>query len=57
MTTKSFDLLTEAISMVQHDAPEVFDAIENANPYAPDVRRRFFRLASELSAKLEGGKK
>ncbi len=53
MTTRSFDLLVEAISMVRNDAPEVFDAIETANPYAPDVRRRFFRLASQLSLKLE----
>lgn len=53
MTTRSFDLLVEAISMVQNDAPEVFDAIETANPYAQDVRRRFFRLASELNLELE----
>jgi len=39
--------------MVQNDAPEVFDAIETANPYAPEVRRRFFRLASELNLELE----
>ena len=53
MTTRSFDLLVEAISLVQHDAPEVFEAIEKANPYAPDVRRRFFKLASELNLELE----
>ncbi|MGB3409330.1 MAG: prephenate dehydrogenase/arogenate dehydrogenase family protein [Jannaschia sp.] len=53
MTTKSFDLLSEAISMVQHDAPEVFEAIEKANPYAETVRRRFFDLAAGLSAELE----
>ncbi|MEO1160561.1 MAG: prephenate dehydrogenase [Pseudomonadota bacterium] len=53
MTTRSFDLLVQAISLVQHDAPEVFEAIEKANPYAPDVRRRFFRLASELNLELE----
>jgi len=52
MTTKSFDLLSEAISMVQHDAPEVFDAIENANPYAASVRRQFFDLAARLSVEL-----
>ena len=34
MTTKSFDLLLEAVNMVRHDAPEVFEAIESANPYA-----------------------
>ncbi|GFE67306.1 prephenate dehydrogenase [Litoreibacter roseus] len=53
MTTKSFDLLSEAISMVQHDAPEVFEAIEKANPYAETVRRRFFDLAASLSIELE----
>ncbi|SDX19579.1 prephenate dehydrogenase [Ruegeria halocynthiae] len=53
MTTKSFDLISEAISMVQHDAPEVFEAIENANPYAKEVRQRFFGLAFELSSNLE----
>ena len=53
MTTKSFDLLSEAISMVQHDAPEVFEAIEKANPYAEAVRRQFFDLAACLSVELE----
>ena len=53
MTTKSFDLLSEAISMVQHDAPEVFEAIEKANPYAETVRRQFFDLAASLSVELE----
>lgn len=53
MTTKSFDLLAEAISMVQHDAPEVFEAIEKANPYAETVRRRFFDLAAGLSVELD----
>ena len=57
MTTKSFDLLSEAISMVQHDAPEVFDAIEKANPYAEAVRRRFFDLAASLGLELEKGAK
>ncbi|CAA2104265.1 hypothetical protein MBUL_02620 [Methylobacterium bullatum] len=52
MTTKSFDLLMQAVGMVRHDAPEVFDAIERANPYAEDVRRRFFAHASRLEAEL-----
>ncbi|MGH0001278.1 hypothetical protein ACQU0X_14465 [Pseudovibrio ascidiaceicola] len=39
--------------MVQHDAPEVFEAIEKANPYAETVRRRFFDLAASLSEELE----
>lgn len=57
MTTRSFDLLVESISMVQNDAPEVFEAIENANPYAPNVRHQFFKLAYELNAVLNEGSK
>ncbi|WP_370320570.1 prephenate dehydrogenase/arogenate dehydrogenase family protein [Oricola sp.] len=52
MTTRSFDLLVEAVSMVRHDAPEVFEAIERSNPYSAEVRRRFFELAHELDAEL-----
>ncbi len=54
MTTRSFDLLMQGVAMVRHDAPEVFEAIEQANPYAREVRRRFFDLASKLDAELEG---
>lgn len=53
MTTRSFDLLVDAVSMVQHDAPEVFEAIETLNPYSRDVRRTFFELAHRLNADLE----
>jgi prephenate dehydrogenase len=55
-TTRSFDLLIEAISMVQNDAPEVFEAIEKANPYASGVRQQFVKLVSELDVKLDGEK-
>ncbi|WP_159590438.1 prephenate dehydrogenase/arogenate dehydrogenase family protein [Chelativorans xinjiangense] len=54
ITTRSFELLREAVEMVRHDAPEVFDAIERLNPYALEVRRRFFDLASALDAELHG---
>lgn len=54
ITTRSFDLLREAVDMVRHDAPEVFDAIERLNPYALEVRRRFFDLASALDAEMHG---
>ena len=55
MTTRSFDLLLEAASMVRHDAPEVFEAIERANPYASSVRRRFLEIASILNVELSDG--
>ncbi len=54
MTTRSFDLLMQGVDMVRHDAPEVFEAIERSNPYAREVRRRFFDLASRLDSELEG---
>jgi prephenate dehydrogenase len=53
MTTRSFDLLMRAVDMVRHDAPEVFEAIERANPFAPQVRRRFRDLAAALDDELE----
>ena len=52
LTTRSFDLLLEAVDMVRHDAPEVFHAIERTNPYSGGVRRRFFDLAYALDAEL-----
>lgn len=36
--------------MVRHDAPDVFEGIERANPYSASVRRRFFELAWRLNA-------
>lgn len=53
MSTRSFELLMQAVGMVRYDAPEVIDAIERCNPYAPEVRRRFFAFASALAAELE----
>jgi prephenate dehydrogenase len=52
MTTRSFELLLEAVSMVRDDAPEVFEAIARANPYASSVRKRFLEIASVLNAEL-----
>jgi prephenate dehydrogenase len=52
MTTRSFDLLMEAVDMVRQDAPEVFEAIARANPYASTVRGRFLEIASALNARL-----
>jgi prephenate dehydrogenase len=54
MTTRSFDLLMQAVGMVRHDAPEVFQAIERANPYSAEIRRRFFDLAATLDAERDG---
>lgn len=55
MTTASFDHLMQATEMVRYDAPNVFMAIERANPHAKAVRDRFFALAEEMRLFLEHG--
>jgi len=52
ITTRSFSLLMQAVDMVRHDASNVFEAIERSNPFAADVRQRFFRLAAQVEADL-----
>ncbi len=52
LSTRSFDLLMEAVEMVRHDSPEVFQAIEQLNPYSRQVRRHFFDLAAALDGEL-----
>nr|WP_314438568.1 prephenate dehydrogenase [uncultured Brevundimonas sp.] len=47
MTTASFDRLMQAVDMVRYDSPAVFRAIERDNPFAAEVRDRFFALADE----------
>ena len=53
MTTASFDHLVEATEMVRHDSAGVFTAIERENPFAAEVRERFFTLADQLREELE----
>jgi prephenate dehydrogenase len=53
LTTASFDHLMQAVEMVRHDAPGVFHAIERENPFAAEVRSRFFALAETLRGQLE----
>lgn len=54
MTTASFDRIMQAVEMVRHDSPAVFRAIERENPYAAEVRNRFFDLADQARADLDG---
>ncbi len=53
MTTASFDLLRDAIEMVQDDPPTVLHAIEVSNPYATEVRDAFFEKAEALRDQFE----
>ena len=53
MTTASFERLMQAVDMVRHDSPAVFRAIEHDNPYAAEVRERFFSLAEQARRDLD----
>jgi prephenate dehydrogenase len=53
LTTASFDRIMEAVEMVRHDSPAVYHAIERANPFAAEVRDRFFALADQARAEIE----
>jgi len=53
MTTKSFDLMMDAIEMVRHDSMELFLAIERDNPFSAKLRHKFFKKAEELRTFLE----
>lgn len=53
MTTASFERLMQGVDMVRHDSPAVFRAIERDNPFAAEVRERFFALAEQARRDLE----
>lgn len=53
MTTASFERLMQAVNMVRHDSPAVFRAIERDNPFAAEVRERFFALAEAARGELD----
>ncbi|MGZ5842117.1 MAG: prephenate dehydrogenase/arogenate dehydrogenase family protein [Xanthobacteraceae bacterium] len=53
LTTASFDHLMQATEMVRYDAASVFRAIECDNPFAAEIRERFFNLAQEARAELD----
>lgn len=53
MSTASFERLMQAVDMVRHDSPAVFRAIERDNPFAAEVRERFFALAEAARGELD----
>lgn len=52
-TTRSYDLLMQGVRLVQGDSDELFLSIERDNPFAVDVRRRFFAEIDALRSRLE----
>jgi prephenate dehydrogenase len=51
-TTKSYDLLRQATDLVRNDSDELFQAIEQLNPYASALRKRFFEAARAFDGRL-----
>lgn len=54
MTTASFERVMQGVDMVRHDSPAVYQAIERDNPFAADVRERFFSLFDKARGELDG---
>lgn len=52
-TTKSYDLMMQGIGLVQGDSDELFLSIERDNPFAAEVRKRFFHEIDVLRNRLE----
>lgn len=53
LTTKSYEKIMEGVDMLRYDSMELFLAIERDNPFAVDVRRKFFEKADALRRFLE----
>lgn len=51
--TRSFDLLAEALGMVVHDAPEVFEAVTQGNSHVAAVRDQFARRLLHMDDGLQ----
>lgn len=52
-TTRSYDLLMQGVSLVQGDSDELFMSIERDNPFAAEIRKRFFAEIDSLRSRLE----
>ena len=52
-TTRSYDMLMQGVSLVSGDSDELFLSIERDNPFAAEVRKRFFAQIDSLRARLE----
>tara|TARA_R110000868_G_scaffold51823_2_gene163824 strand:+ start:8199 stop:8969 length:771 start_codon:yes stop_codon:yes gene_type:complete len=51
-STRSYDLLRQATDLVRDDSDELFQAIEQLNPYAAALRKRFFEAARAFDGRL-----
>ena len=52
-TTRSYDLMMQGVGLVSGDSDELFLSIERDNPFAAEVRKRFFAEIDHLRNRLE----
>ncbi|MDC7683614.1 prephenate dehydrogenase [Asticcacaulis sp. BYS171W] len=52
-TTRSYDLMMQGVGLVQGDSDELFMSIERDNPFAAEIRKRFFAEIDGLRDRLE----
>ena len=55
MTTKTYELIDQAVDYIRYDSDELFQAIERENPFAETAKKSFFAAARKLEEKLSGG--
>ncbi len=54
LTTKTYELLDEAVDYIRDDSDELFQAIQSENPFANEAKAAFFEAAKKLEKKLAG---
>lgn len=52
-TTRSYDLMMQGVGLVSGDSDELFLSIERDNPFAAEIRKRFFSEIDALRNRLE----
>jgi prephenate dehydrogenase len=55
-TTRSFDLVMQAVNYIRDDSTELFRAIERENPFVAEAHARFFETARKLETALKAEK-
>jgi prephenate dehydrogenase len=52
--TQTYIDLVNMVKLIKDDSDELFQAIQNYNPYAKDIRSRFLDRVKEIESDLEG---
>jgi prephenate dehydrogenase len=56
LSTPSFDLLVQLTGLLSKDSDELFDTIQNGNPFAAGVRARLLEALTALDTRMEPSK-